>query len=195
MRPALTLLIALLAFASVSAAEPTASSKEPSKKGWAGGHPDAAKEMNCSGFYNWGPHGDSQDGVEVVPMIKGKKGATEKVLTQIKKSGAKVLLGFNEPEREKQGDTTVEEALELWPRLMATGLRLGSPAPSSDREGQAWLEKFMDGVEKRKLRLDFIAVHWYRSADVDKFRSEEYTSELQSRFGSSYAVFCLKKKK
>src|ERR1043166_10266556 len=26
-------------------------------------------------------------------------------------------------------------------------------------------------------------------------RSEEYTSELQSRFGISYAVFCLKKKK
>src|ERR1043166_10244424 len=26
------------------------------------------------------------------------------------------------------------------------------------------------------------------------FRSEEHTSELQSRFGISYAVFCLKKK-
>jgi len=26
-------------------------------------------------------------------------------------------------------------------------------------------------------------------------RSEEHTSELQSRFGISYAVFCLKKKK
>src|ERR1043166_6689169 len=26
-------------------------------------------------------------------------------------------------------------------------------------------------------------------------RSEEHTSELQSRFGNSYAVFCLKKKK
>jgi hypothetical protein len=62
-----------------------------------------------------GPHGDSQNGVEFVPMIKGKKGATEKVLTQVKKSDAKVLLGFNEPEREKQGDTTVEEALDLWP--------------------------------------------------------------------------------
>jgi len=28
-----------------------------------------------------------------------------------------------------------------------------------------------------------------------EFRSEEHTSELQSRFGISYAVFCLKKKK
>src|ERR1043166_9835751 len=28
---------------------------------------------------------------------------------------------------------------------------------------------------------------------VDRVRSEEHTSELQSRFGISYAVFCLKK--
>src|ERR1043166_9882099 len=28
-----------------------------------------------------------------------------------------------------------------------------------------------------------------------RLRSEEHTSELQSRFGISYAVFCLKKKK
>ena len=174
--------VGLLSFAALSGAEPAtpAKEKEPSKKGWAGGHPDTAKAMNCGWFYNWGPHGESKDGVEFVPMIKGKKGATEKVLAQVKKSGAKVLLGFNEPEREKQGDTTVEEALDLWPRLMATGLRLGSPAPSSDKEGMAWLEKFMEGVEKRKLRVDFLALHWYRSADVDKF--SEWLDGLHKRY-------------
>src|SRR3546814_5082556 len=31
--------------------------------------------------------------------------------------------------------------------------------------------------------------------DIDDFRSEEHTSELQSLMRSSYAVFCLKKKK
>src|ERR1043166_10347762 len=31
-------------------------------------------------------------------------------------------------------------------------------------------------------------------ADCGQNRSEEHTSELQSRFGISYAVFCLKKK-
>src|ERR1043166_10272494 len=31
--------------------------------------------------------------------------------------------------------------------------------------------------------------------DLQTDRSEEHTSELQSRFGISYAVFCLKKKK
>src|ERR1043166_5619862 len=32
------------------------------------------------------------------------------------------------------------------------------------------------------------------SKDMTNTRSEEHTSELQSRFGISYAVFCLKKK-
>ena len=33
------------------------------------------------------------------------------------------------------------------------------------------------------------------SAEGERWRSEEHTSELQSRLGISYAVFCLKKKK
>src|ERR1043166_10233947 len=39
---------------------------------------------------------------------------------------------------------------------------------------------------------------WYRPPRAHRRtspRSEEHTSELQSRFGISYAVFCLKKKK
>src|ERR1043166_2468839 len=34
-----------------------------------------------------------------------------------------------------------------------------------------------------------------RTTSAGNQRSEEHTSELQSRFGISYAVFCLKKKK
>ena len=39
-----------------------------------------------------------------------------------------MLLGFNEPDLAEQANMTVEKALELWPRLEATGMRLGSPA-------------------------------------------------------------------
>src|ERR1043166_9645149 len=35
---------------------------------------------------------------------------------------------------------------------------------------------------------------WMNMNAVPTRRSEEHTSELQSRFGISYAVFCLKKK-
>ena len=54
---------------------------------------------------------------------------------------------------------------------MAIGLPLGSPSPSSDGGGMAWLRRFMEGVEKRKLRVDFLAVHWYRSANPDELES------------------------
>src|ERR1044071_10293186 len=38
-------------------------------------------------------------------------------------------------------------------------------------------------------------LHWRRSGGLLLHRSEEHTSELQSRVDISYAVFCLKKKK
>ena len=139
-----------------------------SKKGWAGDIAHA-RAMKSSWYYNWGPKGASEPGIEFVPMVKGKWHVNDATLAAIKASGAKTLLCLNEPERADQGNTTVEEALDLWPKLMATGLRLGSPAPSSDAKGVAWLERFMEGVKQRKLRVDFIAVHWYRSANEMEF--------------------------
>lgn len=175
--PRLLVIGCLIATAVHSAA---AENPHSPKKGWAGGKPDSATAMNCSWYYNWTPGGTSRDGLEFVPMIKTHAGVRPKVLERIQKSGAKVLLGFNEPERTSQGNTSVEQALELWPRLMATGLRLGSPAPSSDRQGMAWLERFMKGVEQRKLRVDFIAVHYYRSADAGEF--EKWLDELYRKY-------------
>lgn len=138
------------------------------KKGW-GGSAEAATELKAVWFYNWGPDGRSSDGLEFVPMVKGRHHVNPETLGRIKESGAKVLLGFNEPERGDQGNLSVEDALALWPQLEATGLRLGSPAPSSDNKGMAWLDAFMEGVKKKKLRVDFIAVHWYRSANPGEF--------------------------
>src|SRR5207249_3723301 len=96
---------------------------------------------------------------EFVPMIKHGKDANgwyfDKVMAL--KAGGKVkcLLGFNEPERKDQGNTTVEEAVAKWPMLERTGLRLGSPAVSSDAAGKKWLDAFMQQAEERKLRVDF----------------------------------------
>src|ERR1043166_10195198 len=45
------------------------------------------------------------------------------------------------------------------------------------------------------LRCRAACTPWKRVLPSAWWRSEEHTSELQSRFGISYAVFCLKKKK
>lgn len=165
-------------FTSLSAVAQTPQ-KIAGKKGW-GGAADVATTLKATWYYNWGPKGESKPGLEFVPMVKGKWHTNPETLSAIKASGAKVLLGFNEPERKDQGNLSVAEALELWPKLMETGLRLGSPAPSSDGAGMAWLEEFMKGVEKRKLRVDFIAVHWYRSANAQEF--EAFLRELSRKY-------------
>jgi hypothetical protein len=75
------------------------------------------------------------------------------------------LLGFNEPDAKSQGNTSVEDALDAWPKLEATGLRLGSPAcvhPDND-----WMKAFMKGVAQRGLRVDFICVHSYGGPGAD----------------------------
>ena len=53
----------------------------------------------------------------------------------------------------------VEVVGELWPKLMETGLRLGSPGcvhPDND-----WMKEFMKKADERKLQVDFVAVHDY----------------------------------
>ena len=129
-------------------------------------------------YYNWRPDEIRQDGnrrrtVEFVPMVHGAKD----VGTPIRSSRrATTLLGFNEPDGHggsHQAAMSVEEALALWPRLEATGLRLGSPATTQAGTlgPGSWQARFMAEAERRGLRVDFMAVHYYSTdGDVDAFR-------------------------
>ena len=172
------ILIALVLCASAQAQTPAGQGKKKGLAGWSGEH---RAKVGAVWYYNWGPKPDGNAGAaEFVPMVKGPN--FEWQLAEARKitGPGKNLLGFNEPERASQGNLTVERAIELWPKLMETGARLGSPATSSDGAGMAWLERFMAEVEKRKLRVDFIAVHWYRSADPAAF--EDWLKELDRKY-------------
>jgi hypothetical protein len=133
-------------------------------------------------FYSWGPRAPESipDGVEFVPMIWGRTGVEmdSKIPELIQQQGSKTLLGFNEPDHVEQSHMTVETALDLWPAMMKIGLPLGSPScvhPDGD-----WMKGFMKGVETRKLRVDFIAVHSYGGLNVD---------ELMKRLASVHEAF------
>jgi hypothetical protein len=144
------------------------------KKGWAGGDPAMHEQFRAHWYYTWMPRSPSPSTAEFVPMTKGAAG--------VKQAGAieqlpdiTHLLGFNEPERAEQGNVPLNEALDLWPQLEAIAtkrnLRLGSPATSSDKKGMDWFEAFMAQAKKRKLRIDFIALHWYRGRNAAAFAS------------------------
>ncbi|MFJ8194055.1 glycosyl hydrolase [Streptomyces sp. NPDC096094] len=126
---------------------------------------DAAKleALGSSWYYNWSTNGAKAGAAEYVPMAWNDAALTDdtvRTLTAGAKSGAySALLGFNEPDLADQANMTVEQALDAWPKLESTGLKLGSPAPANYWSG--WLDDFMKGAEERGLRVDFIALHLY----------------------------------
>jgi RNA polymerase sigma factor (sigma-70 family) len=150
-----------------------------------------SKSLKASGacwYYDWAAENSgitTPKGVEFVPMMWGAKSVTSASLAQVKARG-RALLGFNEPDMGAQSNMTPAQALKLWPKLMGTGLRLGSPAVATggDRAG-GWLDQFMRGATARHYRVDFIALHWY-GADfttanaVDQLR--RYVQAVYARY-------------
>jgi Glycosyl hydrolase catalytic core len=155
-----------------------------------GGARQALAESGASWYYNWGaaPNGiTAPPGVSYVPMIWGAASVTSANLAQAGRE-SHVLLGFNEPDQSSQADMSVAQALALWPRLMATGMTLGSPAVASGAATPGgWLDQFMAGARARGYRVDFIAVHWYGG----DFRTGPAVQELQSYLQAVYARYRL----
>ncbi|MGW3283895.1 glycosyl hydrolase [Streptomyces sp. NPDC001002] len=124
----------------------------------------ALTDSGASWYYNWASSTGSvtkPEGVEYVPMIWGRDSVTDAELAQAASQG-KELLGFNEPDLPSQSDLTPEEALDFWPRLESTGLRLGAPTVAFGADTpDGWLDRFMKGADDRHLRVDFIPLHWY----------------------------------
>jgi hypothetical protein len=128
------------------------------------GASQALADSGASWYFNWASSTGAVTkpaGVDYVPMIWGPGSVTDAELGQAATEGRE-LLGFNEPDSPKQAAMTPEQALDLWPRLEATGLRLGAPAVATGADlAGGWLDRFMQGAAQRGLRVDFIPLHWY----------------------------------
>jgi len=180
---------------STTASASTAAKKDTidgAKKGAAlwkqAGITKSLKNSGVSWFYNWAVSKNgvkAPKGVDFVPMMWGADTVTKANLATAKKQGD-TLLGFNEPDLAEQSNMTVKQALNLWPKLQKTGMRLGSPAVASgaDQSGQ-WLAKFMKGAKKRGYRVDFITLHWYGS----DFNAKNATAQLKSYIKAVHAKY------
>ncbi|KOX06512.1 RNA polymerase [Streptomyces sp. NRRL B-1140] len=146
------------------------------------GASEALADSRSSWFYNWASSPDGVTGgtgAEFVPMIWGPGSVTDAELERAARAG-KALLGFNEPDHPGQADMSPEQALDLWPRLESTGLRLGAPAVASGADVPGgWLDRFMTGAEQRGLRVDFIPLHWY-GADFGPGAADQLRAYLQA---------------
>jgi hypothetical protein len=128
--------------------------------------PRILDELGCGWYYNWGPRpvaGEEKVEAEFVPMVWDDGHVTDEILEALKEGGHSALLGFNEPDSKGQANVSVARAIELWPKLMETGLRLGSPGTT---QGNRWLDEFMEEAIRRDYRVDFICLHWY--GDITK---------------------------
>ncbi len=150
----------------------------------------AIAESGASWYYNWEatPNGmPAPSSVPFVPMIWNTAQVTASNLDAAKQESS-YLLGFNEPDMGSQADMSPQQALSLWPQLMATGLTLGSPAVSSGAATPGgWLDQFMAGAKADGYRVNFIAVHWYGS----DFSTGPAVQELENYLQATYARYHL----
>ena len=130
------------------------------KKGWSGGVQDLVRPVWS---YDWDNAANSTLDAEYIPMRhNGSWNAYGNINAKQRTTHA---LGFNEPDRPDQANMTVEAALDQWPNLLQSGLRVGAPAVSDSGSagmGLDWLYTFMDQADARGYRVDFIPLHFYK---------------------------------
>lgn len=122
-------------------------------------------DLKAHWLYSWGRKLQEKipENVEFVPMFWGKGSVTDERIAEVKQlideGKVKYVLGFNEPDGSKQANMTVDQALELWPKLETLGVPLGSPATVDPLNG--WMTEFMTRADELGLRVDFVSVHNY----------------------------------
>lgn len=127
-----------------------------SKKGICNG--GLAGITNSSWFNDWSAGGDTENpDFEFVPMRHNLGWDSFDVINSRK--NVSHVLGYNEPDHTDQANCTPLEAIQQWPELFKSGLRLGSPTPDAIRK--QWLVDFLALADKLNYRVDFVVTHMY----------------------------------
>ena len=149
----------------------------------------ALTQSRASWYYTWSASPavgvSSAGGPRFVPLIWGAANVNASTLRQVRGEGPD-LLSFNEPDMSGQANMSPAQALSLWPQLMATGLRLGSPAVATGGATPGgWLDQFMSGAAARGYRVNFVTLHWYGS----DFATGPAVSQLESYLKAVHARY------
>jgi hypothetical protein len=142
------------------------------------------QSLNLGWYYTWGLTGSPGLNLKFTPMCWGAPDAAK--LSQIP-AGSTELLAFNEPDGNNQGaqsNMSIDQIVQLWPTLKATGLRIGSIAaytsplapsytepPGPPEPGRlppaqgslttSYFDALWTALSQAGMTPDFIALHWY----------------------------------
>lgn len=164
------------------------------KRGIAYNDPSAVSALSssCSWSYNWGSHSDSgsppatgssdpssksSGGPEYVPMLWGPKFFKDWDSSKaVGSTGAKYVLGFNEPDIPEQANMSPQEAVTAFKQFLsplAKSVAVGSPGVTSSEQGNmglTWMKSFLD-ICGGDCGIDFLVVHWYGpTSHVEPFK-------------------------
>ncbi|AUC21510.1 MULTISPECIES: glycosyl hydrolase [Polaribacter] len=146
-----------------------------------------ADTYNVTWHYNWTlAASDKNSGTQFVPM-SWTKSNNNAYIEKMEEIGKDMTLNhhmaFNEPDNSDQSNLTVAQALEAYPKLLASGLRIGAPgveniqysANNDSFNDDAWIKEFMDSCVVRGYRVDFIPAHDYvrrsKSTFIERFKA------------------------
>jgi autotransporter-associated beta strand protein len=143
-----------------------------SKKGIAGD--PGIGLINVLWWYNWNLNSSSSRDLEYLAIRQNQfwPGLSQNWHAL----GVNTLLGYNEPDSASQANMSVSTAIGAWGDLLATGLRVGSPA-TTDGGRSGWLYPFVSQADAAGLRVDFVAAHYYQGhnpADASGAASQMY---------------------
>lgn len=140
------------------------------------------QSLNLGWYYTWGLTGSPGLDLKFTPMCWGAPDADR--LTEIP-AGSTELLAFNEPDGNQAGaqsNIKISDVVSLWPKLRATGLRIGSVAAAQSpldatytpHDGSAalstsYFDALWTALTQAGQTPDFIALHWYAPPNAQSF--------------------------
>ncbi|MEP1489851.1 MAG: glycosyl hydrolase [Algibacter sp.] len=138
------------------------------KKGMAGKGTDVITEFKNSWHYNWSTNGSDVGDAKFVPN-QWAGGTITKAIELGNRMDIAHYMAFNEPDGSEQANMTVDTAIEKYEAMLASGLRLGSPANKDNAKGGVWRDEFMTKAEANGLRVDYMVVHYYKKTTPQNF--------------------------
>ncbi|MCG8578986.1 MAG: glycosyl hydrolase [Bacteroidales bacterium] len=137
--------------------------RDAKRKGIGAKGADVIEALNCDWYCNWSNNGESSGELEFVPNQWGG-GTLNGALGLGQRMDITHHMAFNEPDNDDQSNMTVDKAIEKYELLLASGLRLGSPANTDGAKGASWRNEFMTKAEAAGYRVDYMVVHYYKKS-------------------------------